>query len=791
MIKIIPVVILFATILVGCGEGGDRQAKYLERAEKYFAEENYDKAKVDARNVLQINPKNVAARLVLGDISYVDGDIRKAYGMYQSVVDEGVDNVNAHAGLAKVYTAVKAFDKAVEYADKVLAVEPSNSEIMGFKAVSLIGQEQLEEAEALATEALVIDPGNTPSLGVMMQLLVNREDYQPAIALLEQGQLANADDDRISMMKIAVLEQMGNGGGVEKELVSLAKKHPDSSSYSNALARYYIRESEFDNAEKEIRVFAKNNEDSIDAKRRLISYLQQHKTQEAAIQQAEAYIESEPDRSEFYITLAQLYLFTGDKEQGRSMLDKAIDVDPRSVGAIEARNIIAQLYMTDKDFDSAKTMLAEVLEIEPENELALLRRAGISLADNELKDGISDLRVVLKNNPENTLALSGLAGAQEANGNDQLALDNYKKLISIKAPDIKTLASAARLSIKSKQYSEAEKYIRLALEKEGEDEGLITNLIRLLVLKEDWESASVFANRLIESEDSKALGYYLQAGLDLRLEKKPEAIKNLKQSLAHKPEALESLTSIARVLNEEEGLEAAISYVDQHCEKYPGQPHCHYILGSLHAQGKNFDTAEAELKAAIGINDKLVAGYRQLAKVYAAKGIRDKAEQAIKQGVDKTGNSGLMFDLASFYYGSKQYELARDMYSEIIEKNEEALAAKNNLAMIYVENLNTPENTKKARALIADLQESENPAFLDTVGWVLYLSGDYDQAVSYLEAAVDKVGSSGLLQYHLGMAYYKTDDLDAAKKHLALAVENENNKYPGFEEAMSTLQNIQ
>ena len=107
--------------------------------------------------------------------------------------------------------------------------------------------------------------------------------------------------------------------------------------------------------------------------------------------------------------------------------------------------------------------------------------------------------------------------------------------------------------------------------------------------------------------------------------------------------------------------------------------------------------------------------------------------------------------------------------------------------MIYAQQLRSPENLKKALALTADLQDSENPAFLDTVGWVFYLTGDYERALTYVQAAVDKIGSAAELQYHLGMIFLKLGDIESGKTHLTLAVEDENARYNGFDIAAATL----
>ena len=596
-------------------------------------------------------------------------------------------------------------------------------------------------------------------------------------------------------MKISLLENMGNAEAVEAELIGLANKFPEEARYTQTLAKYYVRESNLDAAEDALRVFADTNEDDISAKLSIISFLLQQRSKERAIQQTEAYLDEDKDQSKFSAALAQLHLFTGDKDSAVSVLEAAVDRDPRSVGSIEARNILIAIYLQEESVEKATKLLAEVFEIEPENDDALLTRARLSLNDGQIKDGISDLRVILKNDPASVVAMTLLANAQEIEGSEGLALDNYKKLMTLQKPDLAVLTSAARLAIASEQYQEAESYIRQALELEGDNASLVTNLVKLLVLKEDWETARSFANRLVASEKSKALGYFLMAGLDIRLEENVSAIKNLKASLKAEPKGVESLTSLASLIARESGLEAAVDFMGGHCESYPAQAHCRHLLGSLLAQSGNLDSAITELEVALSLNDKLLITYRQLAKIYGSQRNKDGVIAVLERGIAATQDQGLAFDMANFYYQVGDFQESSEIYVSMIDADENALAAKNNLAMLYAEFLNTPENIKKANALIADLQDSESPAFLDTVGWVLYLTGEYDRAVTYLQAAVDKVGSSGLLQYHLGMAFSKLGDSANAKIHLELAVkdglENPAKRFSGFDVALTTLEGIQ
>ncbi|MGB1192301.1 MAG: tetratricopeptide repeat protein, partial [Pseudomonadales bacterium] len=400
-----------------------------------------------------------------------------------------------------------------------------------------------------------------------------------------------------------------------------------------------------------------------------------------------------------------------------------------------------------------------------------------------------------KNDPESVVALTLLAGAQELEGREILALDNYKKLMTLQEPDMSVLTSAARLAISSEQYQEAEAYIRQALELDANNAGLVTNLVKLLVMKEDWDAAQLFAQRLIDSDKSKALGYFLMAGLDTRLEDNDSAIKNLKASLKAQPKGVESLTGLSTLISQQSGYEAAIAFVSEHCSTYPAQAHCRHILGGLLAKTGKLDEAIDEFEGALALNDQLLITYRQLAKVYGYQRDKEGVIAVLERGIAATNDQGLAFDMANFYYQVRDYQKSSEVYQSMIEVDENALPAKNNLAMLYAEFLNTPENIKAANALIADLQDSENPAYLDTVGWVLYLTGEYDRAVTYLQAAVDKVGSSALLQYHLGMAFYQLENIEAAKSHLELAVkdglEDKSKRYEGFDIALSTLESIQ
>ena len=101
--KLVAAALLFVFLLGGCGVAEERKAKYLERGKAYFEEENYDKATVEFKNVLQIDPKTAAPYFYLGKIAEKEQEWRTAFGNYSKAVELDPEFVDARIHLGRFY----------------------------------------------------------------------------------------------------------------------------------------------------------------------------------------------------------------------------------------------------------------------------------------------------------------------------------------------------------------------------------------------------------------------------------------------------------------------------------------------------------------------------------------------------------------------------------------------------------------------------------------------------------------------------------------------------------------
>src|ERR1700754_4044169 len=97
---------LLATLLTltlsACGGAVSRYNSHLERGKAYLAQGNLDKASVEFRNALQIQPKAPEALYLNGRVAEQRRNFGQAAGFYESALEARPDYQQARADLGKL-----------------------------------------------------------------------------------------------------------------------------------------------------------------------------------------------------------------------------------------------------------------------------------------------------------------------------------------------------------------------------------------------------------------------------------------------------------------------------------------------------------------------------------------------------------------------------------------------------------------------------------------------------------------------------------------------------------------
>lgn len=794
--KIVGVSILSSLlVLSGCGGGEERQAEYLSRAQEYFDQENMDKAKIEIKNVLQINPKNSEARYLLGMVEEKNKNFRGAFGNFNAAIEADPEHINSLNKLASYYLMSKDLGAAREKVEAVLALEPNSPDALATLAAISMGEEKKDIAIEKAQQALSIEPGHVQATAVLT-VIYAQENPELAMEIISKGIANQSKNESLKLLKIRLLASQNEQEEAERLFNELIVEYPDNLMYVMQLTNYQLQanatdENEVerkDKAEKTLReaVSAKPEEEQF--KLWLVEFLIKNRGVDQGVEQLETFVSEDPDNFTMRDQLAKLYLGKKEVDKAKSTYQYVVDNNPEDTVALDARNRLVTIALSQQERKVADALLAEIFELEPENSDALIIRARLKLSENDLDGAIPDLRVVLKNEPESVPALSLLGSAHEQNNSPDLALDNYQRLLAVDPKNIVALLGTSRFLIAKNQIDDALPLLETAKEVNDSNPEVVKLLTDLYSGEQRWDDALSTAAKLTENDQTMAMGYYLQGRVYLRQKDFESAVGVLEKSIELQPAGIETLSSLVGAYVATEKVEKVIDFTKAHIAKYPDQVHAKELLANLYLRNEDQASAVAQLEAVIEQNPNKNSAYLTLVRIYFAQGKSEKVESLYLAGLkENPENSGLRLSLAEYYQATKKYQQAVDTYETLLADNPDALVIKNNLAALLMDHFNSAETVARASELANDLAATDIPAFLDTAGWVQYQQGNFPQAVSLLSAAVELGGKGAVYHYHLGMAYFKSDKKVQAKEQLELALVNEKVEFAGKDEAVSTL----
>lgn len=777
---------VIAAVLTGCGGAEERQEKYLERAQELFDKGDFDKARIEAKNVLQINANNAKARLLMAELNENDRNWPQMYAELSVAIEADPKLTAARVKFIQLLIASGQLDKAAEQIAKIQEYDPNNADAFAMRGILLMRQDKTDEAIAEAEKALKAEPGHVSATGLLANHYLET-DPAKAEQLVAAGLKVNPKNTVLQMMQIKVFSKQDKNDDVITAFQKLIADNPDNLMFPAQFASFYLSLKRVDDAEAMLRQVVERKPDSDEAKFLLVDFLTKQRTPDIARTQLEQYSAAAPDNYKLRSALGRFYVATRDADKAIATYQYTIDKEKRSADGIDARNRVTELLLVQNKRAEADEMIKSVLELEPENVDALLMRARLLLSDDKPNDAIADLRSVLKNSPDSAVALSMMASAQERTGAFNLALDNYKKLLERNPENVLALTGAGRLLLAQDQVDEARKLLEQAEKADKGNTEATRLLVEVYTRKKQWDQALALCNGLLINQKTAPMGHHLAGLVHARMQDFPAAIEDFKKALEKEPRAVEPLQMLTNAYVVNKQADQAVSYLEKHLKAYPEQVHAQEILGALYHSTGKLPAAEKLLTDLVQKQPARVTAYRELAGLYMTQKEPEKVEALFKRGLElNPTNDDFMLLLAQYYQSSNKDQQALEMYNQLQQRQPQSVAVKNNLAVILIDKFPTEDNLRRAQTLTAEFANSDNPIFLDTAGWLQYRMKNYPQAIALLENAVRKSNGIPELRYHLGMAYLKGGKADKAKEELSKALST-SVRFFGREEAETTL----
>jgi tetratricopeptide (TPR) repeat protein len=781
---------LFCVGLQGCDGAAERRATALQRGQQYLAEANYAKARIEFSNALQIEPNDADARYYVAFSAEKLNDLRAAAQGYQATLNVDETHALALAALGRLYVFSGLAEQALTMVEKGLAVHPDHPELLVVRAAAEVALGREQDAFDDASKVIAADPNDEYAVALLAGIYRNRGERDRAVELVA-GALERLPD---SLDLRAVLAQLyldlGDNARAEEELRRIVDLRPKDLPHRQRLVAFYAQAGKVDLAEAELRKVIELDPTSVDYKIALVSFLANQRSFDVAEAELKSLLDRSPSDAKLRIASGQFYEAHNLPEDGERAYLAVIAQSRTNPDGLAARDRLAALRVRGNRVAEAKPLIDEVLKENPRDNDALVLHSALALAEGRALDAITDLRAVLRDQPNSAPVLRTLARAHAQNNEPDLARENYRRAIEADPGNTEARVEYAAYLHRLGSNDEARVLLDAALKAEPNNLSALENQFSVLGALKDLAGAADIARRVVEAQPESPLGYFMQGVVRETSGDSAGAIQNYEASLAKNPRGAEPLGALARVLVTSGRRADARARLERVVTEIPDHSVALNLLAEIMIADRELDRATELADRAIQLDKTWWLPYRTKALAQLAGGAKDQAKSTYQAGLENTGNSpALGMDLAMLYERDNEPERAIQVYEAMHGTNPASEPLANNLAMLLTTYREDAGSIEKASELVRRFRDSDNPAYLNTYGWVRYRQGQFGEAVTYLRRASEAVPNNAIMHYHLGMALLKTGDTEQARAELEKAA-NSTETFPGKDAAQKALDSL-
>lgn len=780
------IVLCTLAFLVACGGVEGRKVKHMEKAAKSFEEKDYDKARVSYRNVLKIDPKDLPARLGYAETLMKLKEWRQAAGQYRGIIEEHPESETAKLSLGQLYLLANEAALAMTLAEEVLAIDGTNPKALTLKAGSFANQGKQPEALEIIKQAYTIEPNSIDTILLYASLLSWDKKSEQAIKLVESELGNHPESITLHTFLSRAYLAAGRMDDAERELKTLVELEPDNINFKHQLVFFYEKIDKPQQAESVLTTLIANSEDKTAP---IISFFDLHLLRgdkDKAVAMLRKEIDADDDNHDLQFRLAAYFMKNAQKDEAQKIYQSLIKSDGMS--AEKAKIRMAYLYENQGKPEESQALIEEVLLENAGNIEALTLRGTLYLKDKDALSAVSDFRTVLNADPDNAEIIKLLGSAHVMNGDIDLAIDMFKNAQNLKPRDIQISMQLARLYKQNGKLLEAAEQMEVAHSLAPENIQILEQLAQAYMSANNADKSELAVQRFIELGGDMARGSYYLGLIAQSRNQHEDAVAHFSQSLVAKPGAVEPMSGKVRSLLAQDKKKDALAWLTDVASQLKDNAVAYNLKGELLLSDKEYSKAVAAFEKAHEIKPEWWVPYRSHAMAYVSQGNYASALDILKFGVENTdGNPKLRGQAALMAQNSGDLDEAVNQYEAILEMDATNKFAANNLAMLLVNNKSDEAGVlQRATELSTILEVSDEKIFSDTLGWVAYANGQYEEALPLIKTALAAYPENPEIQYHIGMTYFRIKDVENAKKHLAEALSSDKS-FTGKDDARATL----
>ncbi|OBV37748.1 XrtA/PEP-CTERM system TPR-repeat protein PrsT [Janthinobacterium psychrotolerans] len=883
---------LCSALLLACN-GGQSSASLLADAQLYQQKGEPRAAIIQLKNLLQKEPDNARARLLLGSIYLDTGDALSAEKELRKAQTLGAAAADVLPLLGKAWLMAGQVDRVL----KELPGDPAQpAAVLALRGDALLALGRRDEARTLFAAMQQREPGQTDALLGLARLSALEGQIAAAQLLIEQALKGKPDNLEALRLQGDVQRLQGNSSAARLAYQQILKLKPDQVQARIDLANLDITENKFADAAAQLASARKSAPGSLGVlQAQALLDFRQGKFK-AALENLQLVLKAAPEHMPALLLAGAVQLALGSPqpaenylqpflaahpkhlyatkmmasiEMGRGKTDAAIDLlQPLLVAFpddVELLSLAGEAHLRARHYDKASGYFEKASLLAPntsklhaalgvsrlgqgESARAVSELERASLLDDKTPQAGTMLVMTLLRNKDNARALAAVQAMEKQHGSNPLVLNlkggvylalgdlraaraSFEQALAIDGRYLPALTNLAQIDMAEKQPERAKQRYEAALAKDKKNPDIAAALAKLAASQGKLAEAQRWLEKAHADQPDAVAPALLLSNFYLQTGATDKALALARTLQVGHPDDSDALALRAQVEYSAGEARAALDSYNKLATVQTTSAPLQMRISSLHlALGDTNNALQAARRAqaidpalldaqvvevallldlkrprdALAVarkvqqqQPKLAAGYKleadvlmaqqqpreairlyeqafqisrigplqvQLYRASVAAGMEQQADTRIGTWLrEHPEDKATRLYLAGAKLKAKQYRAAIAHYQQVVANDPGNVVALNDLAWAYLQD-------KDSRALATAEQAHQlapdNPAVLDTFGWIALEQGDTKRATELLRRAASLAPNAAEIQYHLAAALARTGDKPAARKRL-------------------------
>lgn len=721
----------------------------------YLRKKMYAEAEENLRASLNAEPSRTSAMLELARVCLLTNRDEEGKRLIDAVVQKDPKNTSAYYLAAAFERTRGNRDKTLEYLQKIVAVDPADSNAAFRIGILRIGMGQLDQAERIADDLIKRFPNSPEGHQLKGVALYTGKKFDQAVTELQ------------SALKIG----------------------------QNPGAYYYLGLSHYSRNELEIALsqFRKVLDFSpkfIQARLMSSMILLQQRRVDDAITEAKRVLEVDEENALAHNVLGSAYIAKGMPDEAMRELNRAIELDPKLVSAHMKKGVV---NLARGNRAAGEDEMETAVKVAPDILKTRYLLASYYMRQNKQARALEVLKGGLRGNKQDAQLYNTMAAASFAGKREKDALAYLAKARSADPDFHPASINLAAYYLGKKDFDRASALYAEILRRDSFNIKALTGLGAISEAQGRTQDAATYYNRAKATKNP--LGYIAQASYHVRQKQLAKALGVVNEGLAVAPRngvllemkgellvADKKYNDAVKVFDELEkiaparaiplkigalvasrNIPKALEQAQKLVAAAPKSSAGHLLIASIHESQRDYDRAITAVRNGLAVEPGSLKALMKLGDLHMKKRDIPRAVAAYDDILKKQPKNvpALFAKGAAFDQWGRKKEAA-DLYRAVLKVSPNTIAALNNLAYLGAEGYISKAEALKLAAQAYRLQPN-NPGIMDTYGYVLARSGKGTDAVRLLEKSASMLPKNPAVQYHLALAYNQAGNRSKAK----------------------------